>query len=214
MKLVKIISTNEYKFIKDEEYNSDIHIDRTLFPIYLDKYSYLDGVDYISIRNLMSDALINRGGFSELNSDEEKDIVLKYTKLVIPEEAISYFMNKGFTYNEAQSKYLLLRTTDIRNAANCFKDRIESPEFMVIIYSYLGATNSEIFIDNARNFLFDLMNTAIIGTEYGNTRNGFMDYVNDTGDYVGTGASTFFNLPDEQTKYDEFKELLTSKILG
>lgn len=211
--LVKNINTNNYSIIQDTEFDSNIHIDRSNFLIYIDKYS--DLADYITIRNLIDRALTYWGGFNSLRSDEEKDVVLKYTKFVTITDGVAYLMNKyGITQPEAEYMYLQFSTEDIRKAADAFKERVRSPEFMRIIIQYLGMDNAEIFMDNCRNFLYDLTETAIIGTEYGNKRNGFMDYINDTGDYIGTGASTFFNLPTEQTLYDNFKLEITNKILG
>ena len=211
MKLVKIISTNQYKIINDSDYNPDIHIDRTDNLYYLDANS--DLADYITIRNMVIKAVNNKGGFSNLKNDE-KEIALKYAKSVDINDSVAYYMGQGMTQDEATYTYITKSSLDIRKTANCFKDRAKSAEFMATVIMYLGMENAEIFMDNARNFLYDLTESAIIGTEYGNTRNGFMDYLHDTGDYVGSGASTFFDLPNEQDKYDMFKNTLTNIILG
>lgn len=211
MKLVKVIQTNEYKFIEDSEYDSSIHIDRTSFVSYLDKYLYLS--NYITVRNLIQQIINDIGGFDNLRSDNDKLIALKYTRNVTPETAIPFLMTHGYTQDEANQEYVLLRSQDILNAKNEFKNRLDNANFIATVMGTLGQVDAEIFLDNTRNFLFDLINSAILGTEYGNSRNGFFDYLNDTGDYVGTGASTFFDLPTENSKYELFKQTITNLIL-
>jgi len=209
-KLVKIISTNKYQIINENEFDSNIHIDRTYGLQYIHENKNL--ANYITIRNMIVNAVNNQGGFNNLKN-WEKEIALIYTKSVEINDAIPYLMSTGLSQDEATYKYLQLYSQNVRNAADSFKERARSAEFMTTIIMYIGQDNAEIFIDNVRNFLHDLTESAIIGTQYGNTRNGFMDYLEDTGDYEGTGASTFFNLPDEQEKYETFKTTLKNILL-
>ena len=211
MKLIKDKTTNKYSIINDVDFDSAIHIDRTNNVIYWKMNAHL--ADYCYIRDRITEAVIASGGFSALRSDVEKDICLEYTKSVSDVELIGYLIGKGMTQEEAQFTYLQYRANDIRNAAQCFSDRIDKAEFTVIVMKYLGQDGGTTFLDNCRNFISDLKTSAILGTQYGNTIDGIFDYIEDTGGYLTVpGLSSFFTLPDEQTTLDamrkELKDLL------
>ena len=211
MKLVKIKSTNEYKLIYDTEFDSNLHIDRSNELQYLHQNAKLG--DYITIRNMVISAVNSVGGFDSLR-ELDKPIALIYTKSVTIEEAVPYYISQGLTVNEASYIYLQKFSQNIRNAADCFKERARSVEFATTIMMYLGQTNAETFISNTRDLLSDLTDSAIIGTQYGNVQNGFMDYIEDTGSYIGSGSSTFFNLPTDQEKHNAFKNKIIDIILN
>lgn len=189
MKLVKNKITNEYLFILENEFNIDIHIDRTDFPLYVDQYSHL--TDYCLARDLVSNGVSIRGGFNSLKSDEEKEVALKYTRNVSDTDAVPYLMSKGLSLMEATKQYIDLRSIDIRNAADCYKDRLYSPEFTSALIMSLGQAQAETLLETCRDLFNDLSNTAILGTNYGNNRAGIMDWLEGTDVYIGSGLQGF-----------------------
>lgn len=209
MKLVKIKSTDKYQIIEDIQFDANLHIDRTNTIVYWEMNSSL--ADYCYIRDRITEAVAALGGFSQIKSQEDKNIILKYTKILSAEEAVPYLMTQGYSLEEAQAYYILLRSTDIRNAANCYAERLNKPEFTAAVIQHFAAVDeednngqrdAEVFLDNCRNFIHDLKESAVLGTFYGNNRDGFFDYIEDTGGYLATpGLSSFFNLPEEEPIY-------------
>lgn len=202
MKLVKLKQNDTYYIINDIDYDSEKHIDRTNSILYWEHNKHL--ADYCYIRSRIAD-IVALDGFTNLYN-EEKEVCLRYTNSAASIDLIVYLMSKGLSMEEAKFIYLQNRALDIRNAADCFSNRINNPGFTVVVIKYFsaiavngdGQVNGEIFLDNCRSFLSDLKESAILGTNYGNNRDGFFDYIEDTGSYVGTGLSTFFTLPEQQ----------------
>lgn len=210
MKLVKILNTDEYQIINDSDFDSNIHLDRTEGIAYWELNNNL--ADYCFIRHHIM-AIIDSVGFNNLKSEEEKEICIKYTKSVPATDIVPYYMSTGMTYNEASYAYLQKRAIDVRNAADCYSARLNKPEFTVIIMKHLGEGGGITFLDNCRNFISDIRNSAILGTEYESTMDGFFDYVDDTGGYdTVPGLSSFFDIPTEQANLDlmrkEIKDLI------
>jgi hypothetical protein len=141
--------------------------------------------DYVLRRNQMK--LCSSGvGFATLNT-EEKDIVLN-NSAEEPMTLIVYIMTRDqVSQAVAYDEYLTIRSIDIRNAANCYGVRIDDSFFTKTIIKYLGMINGEVFLDAIRNFVSDLKDVALLGTEYGNNRDGILDYIESTGSYTDSG---------------------------
>ena len=155
---------------------------------YLDKLK--GGIyDYHFVRRHIKD-LVAVIGFGNLTLDE-KIIVVRYCA-ADDADLISYFMD---TYSldmaTAITKLKVYRAIDISNATKALKGRAEHPAMTFIAIKYLSESNASIFSDNIRNFISDLKTTAHLGLNYGQERDGIMDYIEDTNGYVGTGLSTF-----------------------
>jgi len=218
MKLIKVISTNKYEIIEDSLFDSNLHIDRSDNILYWDQNSEL--VDYCFLRSNIQ-RIISNIGFNNLRSNAEKDVVLKYTNSASSTEVIGWLVSKGLTVEQASLLYLQKRSIDIRNSAICFGDRINDPAFTTAIIAHFSQTGTaedgqimgELFLDNCRNFISDLKDSAILGTQYGNARDGFFDYIDDTGSYKSNpGLSTFFTLPEEQPILNSLRKAIKDLI--
>ena len=194
-KLVKIISSNTYSLIEEANFNSNIHIDRSNSVAYWHICKEL--ADYSYIRMRIGIVIENLGGFNNLRSDDDKDIALIYTKNIDIADAIIYYMNNGLTQDEATRKYLDLRSFDISNSAKAYSDRAYSHEVRASILMYLGRSAGEILLDNIRSFREDLKSDSVLGTNYGNSREGLLDFIESTASYEGAGLKSFFDLTNE-----------------
>ena len=211
-KLVKIIETGIYKLIDPNLYDSNIHIDRSGLIAYWHENN--DLADYSYIRLRIGLIIEDAGGFNALRSDFERDIALIYTKNIDMADAIPYYMNKGMTQEEATKKYLQLRSVDITNSAKAYSDRAYSPEVRASILMYLGQSAGEILLDNIRSFREDLKSDSVLGINYGNSREGLLDFIESTASYVDAGLKSFFDLTDvvELAKYTSLLNSLMNLI--
>ena len=200
--LVKNIETQEYKFIQNKEFDDKIYINRnriqylheigTKLDYFYDKNKYLKvNTDYCFIRDIISFIMTDSGGFNNLKNND-KDIALIYTRNVSDADGITYLMNQGIPLQNAQFQYILYRTEDINQASNSYGNRSSDNYLKALVIKYLGQEQSETFSAAIRNFVLDLKETAILGTNYGNFREGIMDYLEGTAGYEGKGLRNYF----------------------
>lgn len=174
---------------------------------------YLDSIrgknyDYHFIRRNIIDYVASVG-FDNL-SESEKLIASKYCA-ADASTLVPYFMvTYGLDYETAISKYKVYRSIDIFNAKKALSERSMDPAMMYIAVKYMDEQNASIFSDNIRNYISDLRETAHLGLNYGQARDGIMDYIEATNGYVGGGLSTFSfeNGYTFEECRDEFKNFL------
>jgi len=188
MILVREIQSNKAKIIESSRFKPLRHVEITdEIPTLQEAKAY---VDYCLFRDILSNMILTKGGFSNLD-DEDKKIVLKYTKCVSSEEAVGYLMSNGKTLEEASLEYVERRSKDIREASKCYSERLHSSKFTAVLISTLGQEQSETLLETCRDLFNDLSNTAILGTNYGNNRAGIMDWLEGTDIYAGSGLQGF-----------------------
>lgn len=143
--------------------------------------------DYLFIREQIKQCVDN---FEKL-SIQEKELLLEYCAYE-PKILIEYIIQRdNKSQVEAYNDYLLYRSKDIKKASICFAKRLEKPELTQIIIKYLGMSGGEQFMNEIRPFVQDMKETAIIGTQYGNTRDGLLDYIESTSSYVDSGLKDY-----------------------
>lgn len=165
--------------------------------------------DYHYVREQIK-TLVTETGFNNLN-DKDKEYALLYCSCDANEQTamsiqVGYYMGLGMTLEEASAKYLILRADDINNAAKACQARLDDKTLIYIALKHMTQSNATAFLDSIRNFLTDLARVAHMGTNYGQTEDGILDYIECTGSYTETGLNSFFT---DTTLYeacrDEFK---------
>lgn len=109
---------------------------------------------------------------------------------------IAYYMGKGLTQNEALVLFLKERDNQISYSAEALCNRANSSDVFVNLMMFLGESQSVIFNDAVRNFKDDLCSIALLGTEYGDNRDGLMDYIESTGSYANGGLKSYIMSDD------------------
>jgi len=199
------LDNDRYEFISHEQFNENEHENaNTVFALKL--FAYKNGADYCQVRDCLK-GIMQTVNLSDL-SETEANFVLKHTNALSAETVIAYLMQTyEMSADEAQKRYLQLRVQDIKSAASCYSKRIHSDAFVMTLLMQLGQQQAEEFLFNARIPISDLEQSAILGTTYGNTVSGIMDFIESTGDYTVLGLNQFVSADSELTK-KELKDIL------
>ena len=165
--------------------------------------------DYYTSRAILK-AQYEGISFSSL-SPRDKEIVATYC-LTSDETIIGYYMEQGLTQEVAVAKHLVRRAEDINKASITCKQRAESPIVKYIAIKYMTEADAAMFMDAIRNLITDYSMLAHLGNEYGQSRDGIMDFIEATNGYVGAGLSnyTFRTGVTYENCRDEFKNFLVN----
>lgn len=147
--------------------------------------------------------------FANFN-DKEQYYAVKYC-MVDDTTCITYFMTAGKSYTEAMHQHLSNRANDINSAAASCRYRAESPIVLYLTIKYLTEQDAATFIDAIRTFITDYSTIAHLGLEYGQSREGIMDYIESTNGYLNGGLSVY-NIKEPYT-YELFKAELKNYIV-
>lgn len=164
--------------------------------------------DYHYIKNKIKE-LVTSLGFENI-TPAEKTIIAKYCA-VDADTLISYYVETyTLSMEEAIFKYKVCRSINISETAKALKKRASSPVVIYIAIKYMSEVDASAFSDAIRNLIIDMKLYAHLGSSYGQTRDGIMDYIEGTGSYVGAGLSsyTFENGFTYEQCRDEFKNYL------
>lgn len=219
MKLVKEISTNEYKLIEDSVYtgSTELYIDRTDNPTYwYNNYKEI-GISYFKMRLYVKDVVESKlGGFNDFR-DHEKD-VLGILYLGDTNQLIPFYMSYyGYTIQEASIFH-----TD-RVAMNVVMKAVgttliaRSPKIISVGTKYLvwgnpdGTLNTlqaNNFTAAISGFLSDYREYAYLGLNYGEETDGIMDYIESTGSYSSGGLKNYVFSPTMVEAYGGDSDLV------
>ena len=185
MILVKEIKTNNCLYIKDTDFDNTLHININN-SIY---YWYICGItDYYFRYEKISELVISKG-FSNLD-DEELEIVTELTTCE-DVDAIGYFMTQGLSQLEAIEKLTFNKSKHFRLKGKALYTRLMTDEVKTQIIMFIGKEQGMDLLDAIRSFKEDLKTVGILGTQYGDVRDGVMDYFESTGAYVNGGLKTY-----------------------
>lgn len=162
--------------------------------------------DYHKERNIIIELFTD---FANLN-DKEKYYATHFC-MVDDTTCVTYYMGLGKSYEEAMQIHLINRSNDINRAAKSCKYRSESPIVLYLTIKYLTEQDAATFIDAIRTFITDYSTIAHLGLEYGQSREGIMDYVEATNAYLNGGLSVY-NIRAPYT-YEELKTELKNYIV-
>ena len=185
MELIKYKNNKKYGIILDDEFDSNIHLKVKQSIENWDIFTDNKG-DYMIIRREIRE-LVKNIGFENIKS---KDIVLKYCATE-PSKLIGYLMGQGYSQLDAINKFKENRAMDIRLASVSAEKRIDSVAFTYSTIKYLSEDDGQTFIDATRNFVIDFKTIALTGTNYGNSIDGIMDYIESTGSYINGGLKNY-----------------------
>lgn len=152
----------------------------------------LEYFDYVFVRDQIK-MFVSAMTFNNL-SEIDKEVALTYCASDMT-TLITYLMMQGYSQQEAIDIYITKRAVDIRNASLSCEKRIKSSEYIKSIISFLPEEYAVQFLDATRNFSIDYQNIALFGTQYGDYRDGIMDYIEGTGSYVGGGLRNYPTYP-------------------
>lgn len=169
--------------------------------------------DYYYIRERIRD-IVKATTFNTL-SDYDKKIVADYCAADSSDLVPYYMAQDGLSLENATLKYKAKRALDINNAASACNARAESGIVFYIMIKYLSEQDSLQFKNAIHSYLQDYKEAAHLGTQYGISADGIMDYVEATGSHIGAGLSIYtFNTgyTYEQCK-DELRNYLIFGIV-
>ena len=124
----------------------------------------------------------------------DKEIAVKFC-LTDSTTCLTHYMMQGLSLDMAKSKYLYNRSIDINKAAVSCKNRSESSVVLYLAIKYLSESSAVNFLDDIKLHLSNYSSVAHLGLEYGQSKEGIMDYIEATNTYVNGGLSTYtFNI--------------------
>jgi len=196
-KFIQYKATEKYAFIDSVDFDSATEYDCTR-PDYI----YLFGSklkDYCYVRDVVEDIIVKQGFYTL--KDKSKDAVGVYCTAPM-DTLIAYYMGTGLSQMKATIKYINNRDVDVGNAAACYCERMSNTNYRIELLGDTISLNGALMLfigeDQAltlnsalRNFKLDLCSVALLGTQYGDDRDGIMDYLESTGSYVGGGLKSY-----------------------
>ena len=187
MELIKYKDTKKYGIIPDGEFNTEIHL---TVRQSIDNWAMFGGEegDYMIVRRAIRD-IVAVDGFSNVKELTKKHVV-NYCA-ADANTLVGYYMGLGLSVSDAVFRYKTKRANDIRRASEAAELRVNSNAFTFAIIKYLSEDDGQTFIDATRNFVIDFKTIALTGTNYGNSIDGIMDYVESTGSYVNGGLKNY-----------------------
>jgi hypothetical protein len=212
-KLVKHIATNTYQLISQVDYDStpNDYIDRTNQILYWYKNYEKAGATYWQMRYRVRELMYAQAnGFDDFK-DSEKE-VLGLLGLGNQTSTIAFYMSsKGLNQNDAIALNIQRISEDRAILALDAKDIVASPKMMQIGIKYLtwiDPVSNELDTTQANNltnaiqgFLTELERYGLLGIEYGDEREGLMDYFESTNAYTSGGLKNYTFNPDVVTAY-------------
>lgn len=186
-----------WMFVKEKENNNYMWVDSTAYDsITMINYTTIAYIsdfgnklkDYVFVRNKIIE-LCDIVGFSNLK-DNAKEVVAQYCAINM-DTLVIYYMGKGMSQNDAIIYYLSTRSEQIDKTADSYCNRINSDKMFIQMMMFLGEEQALTFMSAIRNFKQDLCDYALLGTQYGDSKDGLMDFIEQTGSYTNGGSGNF-----------------------
>lgn len=152
--------------------------------IHWNQFGCIVANDYLVCKNQIK-MLVDEIGWTNL-SNTEKDLTIKYYAYDNPTDAVIYLMTtKGMTQQQAQGFLLLQWHRHHSGVVNTCKQRWYYVKFTVP--QYLNFYDSEDLLGTIESLIFSLIDMGIQGINYGDKKEGVMDYVESTNCFIGQG---------------------------
>jgi hypothetical protein len=140
--------------------------------------------DYLVYKNAIKELVIETGWSNLTNT--EKDLTIQYYAYDNPTDAVIYLMTtKGMTQQQAQGYLLLQWHKHHCGVVNTCKQRWYYVKFTVP--QYLSFTYSEDLLNTIEPLIFSLNDMGRQGINYGDKKEGIMDYIESTNSFEGQG---------------------------
>lgn len=135
--------------------------------------------DFLVYRNSFANHFYHKLGFSGLTEEDKYNSCINVIPL--PEEIIPYWMGKGMTQVEAQTKLISDWAKYHNNRIDSLNKRVDSESIFIALATYLDFADVVDLVTKIRNLIVDLKNQGILGHSYGNiVTYGVMDWIEST----------------------------------
>jgi hypothetical protein len=152
--------------------------------IHWNQFGNIVSTDYLSIKSQIKE-LCDLKGWSNL-SDAEKDLSIQYYCYEDSIDAVIYLMTvKGMTQEQAQGYLMVMWHKHHGGVMNTCKQRWYYVKF--IVPQYLDFLDAEDLLNNIESLVTLLNDIGRQGINYGDKKEGIMDYIESTNSYVGKG---------------------------
>jgi hypothetical protein len=139
--------------------------------------------DYLVCKNVIKELVIAKGWSNLTNT--EKDLAIQYYAYPDTTSAVIYLMGKGYTQQQAQGFVLLQWHRHHGNVMNSCKQRWYYVKF--IVPQYLSFNDAEDLLNTVEPLVFAYNDMGRLGVNYGDKRDGIMDYIESTNMFQGQG---------------------------
>lgn len=139
--------------------------------------------DYLVCKHEIKDLVVEKGWSNLTNT--EKDLAIIYYSYPDTTTAVIYLMGKGYSQAQAQGYVLLSWHRHHGNVMNSCKQRWFYAKF--IVPQYLSFNDAEDLLNTVEPLVFAYNDMGRLGINYGDKRDGIMDYIESTNAFAGQG---------------------------
>lgn len=173
------------------------------------------GNDYLVVKNEIKN-ISNDIGWSGLTNNQ-KDLIIDYYAYINSNDPVMYLMN-NHGYNQLQATNYLSEKWHIHHGKVI--DSLKQRWYYVklVTSKHLSFKDSlDVFNDNVTDLITNMFNISLLGYNYGDERDGIMDFIESTNGFEGNGLrERNYNL--RQGTWDSFiqemKDVLINGIYG
>jgi hypothetical protein len=151
--------------------------------VYWDMFGMSCANDYLVCKNSIKELIIEKGWANLSNT--EKDIAIQYYAYPDSTSAVIFLMSKGYSQAQAQGFVLLQWHRHHGNVMNSCKTRWYYVKFIVL--QYLNFSDAEDLLNTVEPLVFAYNDMGRLGVNYGDKRDGIMDYIESTNMFQGQG---------------------------
>jgi len=147
-------------------------------------YGNLVANDYLVCKNAIKELIVEKG-WSAL-SVTERDLAIQYYAYTDSTAAVIHLMTtKGMSQAQAQGFLLVQWHRHHGNLINACKQRWYYVKF--IVPQYLNFSDAEDLLNTVEPLVFAYSDTGRLGLNYGDKKNGILDYIESTNAFSGQG---------------------------
>jgi hypothetical protein len=147
------------------------------------KFGCMVANDYLVCKNEVKELVIKKGWSNLINA--EKDLAIQYYAYSSTTLAVIYLMEKGYSQVQAQGYVLQQWHRHHGNLINACKQRWYYVKF--IVPQYLSFTDAEDLLNTVEPLVFAYNDMGRLGINYGDKKNGIMDYIESTNAFDSQG---------------------------
>lgn len=169
--------------------------------------------DYLVVKNEVKE-LVTLIGWSGL-TNTEKDIAISYYAYENAEDAVMYLIMNGICLNENKAIEYLTEKWHIHHGLVIESLKIRWYYVKLVTSKYLSFKDSlDIFDVTVTNLITNMFNTSLLGYNYGDAKDGIMDFIESTNGFYGNGLRERNYKLNTGTWDDFIKEIKDVLIYG
>jgi hypothetical protein len=147
------------------------------------KFGCMVANDYLVCKNEIKEICLIRGWSNLTNT--EKDLSIQYYSYPDTTSAVIFLMGKGYSQAQAQGYVLQQWHRHHGNLINACKQRWYYAKF--IVPQFLSFADSEDLLNTVEPLVFAYNDMGRLGINYGDKKNGIMDYIESTNSFQNQG---------------------------